>query len=142
MPYPSSFPSFLNLLPDLRRISNICKHYYIELNIKTDFQKKTDGFEHSNDLLNALLNMYIPELTQVIRFGIVCDRNLHVIPWLSNSWRIFDPKLLGMFESSTGVAIFKKYMKLKIYTTLGYIVSLILLNLGHVFRFRIVSRMC
>ena len=26
---------------------------------------------------------------------------------------------------------------LKIYTTLGYIVSLILLNLGHVFRFRI-----
>ena len=31
---------------------------------------------------------------------------------------------------------------LKIYTTLGYIVSLILLNLGHVFRFRIVSRMC
>ena len=28
---------------------------------------------------------------------------------------------------------------LKIYTTLGYIVSLILLNLGHVFRFRIVS---
>ena len=27
-------------------------------------------------------------------------------------------------------------------TTLGYIVSLILLNLGHVFRFRIVSRMC
>ena len=31
---------------------------------------------------------------------------------------------------------------LKIYTTLGYIVSLILLNLGHVFRFRIVSRKC
>ena len=31
---------------------------------------------------------------------------------------------------------------LKIYTTLGYIVSLILLNLGHMFRFRIVSRMC
>ena len=31
---------------------------------------------------------------------------------------------------------------LKIYTTLGYIVSLILLNLGHVFRFRIISRMC
>ena len=32
----------------------------------------------------------------------------------------------------------------KIYATLGYIVSLILLNLGHVFRFRfrIVSRMC
>ena len=29
---------------------------------------------------------------------------------------------------------------LKIYTTLGYIVSLILLNLGHVFRFGIVSR--
>ena len=27
------------------------------------------------------------------------------------------------------------------YTTLGYIVSLILLNLGHVFAFRIVSRM-
>ena len=26
---------------------------------------------------------------------------------------------------------------MKIYTTLGYIVSLILLNLGHVFRFRI-----
>ena len=35
-----------------------------------------------------------------------------------------------------GMSIF-----LKIYTTLGYIVSLILLNLGHVFRFRIVSRM-
>ena len=34
---------------------------------------------------------------------------------------------------------FNKYTK--IYTTLGYIVSLILLNLGHVFRFRIVSRM-
>ena len=32
--------------------------------------------------------------------------------------------------------------KRKIYTTLGYIVSLILLNLEHVFRFRIVSRMC
>ena len=31
---------------------------------------------------------------------------------------------------------------MKIYTTLGYIVSLILLNLGHVFCFRIVSRMC
>ena len=31
---------------------------------------------------------------------------------------------------------------MKIYTTLGYIVSLILLNLGHVFRFCIVSRMC
>ena len=30
-------------------------------------------------------------------------------------------------------------LKLKIYTTLGYIVSLILLNLGHVFRFHIVS---
>ena len=29
---------------------------------------------------------------------------------------------------------------LKTYTTLGYIVSLILLNLGHVFRFRIVNR--
>ena len=28
---------------------------------------------------------------------------------------------------------------MKIYTTLGYIVSLILLNLGHVFSFRIVS---
>ena len=27
---------------------------------------------------------------------------------------------------------------MKIYTTLGYVVSLILLNLGHVFRFRIV----
>ena len=33
-------------------------------------------------------------------------------------------------------------LTLKIYTTLGYIVSLILLNLGYVFRFRIVSRMC
>ena len=33
-------------------------------------------------------------------------------------------------------------LKLKIYTTLGCIVSLILLNLGHVFRYRIVSRMC
>ena len=33
-------------------------------------------------------------------------------------------------------------LNLKIYTTLGYIVSLILLNLGHVFRFRIVSLMC
>ena len=31
---------------------------------------------------------------------------------------------------------------MKICTTLGYIVSLILLKLGHVFRFRIVSRMC
>ena len=31
---------------------------------------------------------------------------------------------------------------MEIYTTLGYIVSLILLNLGHVFRFRIISRMC
>ena len=29
---------------------------------------------------------------------------------------------------------------MKIYTTLGYIVSLILLHLEHVFRFRIVSR--
>ena len=28
-------------------------------------------------------------------------------------------------------------LTMKIYTTLGYIVSLILLNLGHVFRFRI-----
>ena len=34
-----------------------------------------------------------------------------------------------------------RFKILKIYTTLGYIVSLILLNLGHVFRFRIVSRM-
>ena len=33
------------------------------------------------------------------------------------------------------------FINLKIYTTLGYIVSLILLNLGHVFRFRIVSHM-
>ena len=33
-------------------------------------------------------------------------------------------------------------LTMKICTTLGYIVSLILLNLGHVFRFRIVSRMC
>ena len=33
-------------------------------------------------------------------------------------------------------------LNLKIYTTPGYTVSLILLNLGHVFRFRIVSRMC
>ena len=33
-------------------------------------------------------------------------------------------------------------LNLKLYTTLGYIVSLILLNLEHVFRFRIVSRMC
>ena len=32
------------------------------------------------------------------------------------------------------------FLPLKIYTTLGYIVSLILLNLGHVFCFRIVSR--
>ena len=31
---------------------------------------------------------------------------------------------------------------LKVYTTLGYIVSLIPFNLRHVFRFRIVSRMC
>ena len=37
---------------------------------------------------------------------------------------------------------YTRYIILKIYTTLGYIVSLILLNLGHVFRFRIVSRMC
>ena len=33
-------------------------------------------------------------------------------------------------------------LNLKIYTTLGYIVSLIPLNLEHVFRFRIVNRMC
>ena len=32
--------------------------------------------------------------------------------------------------------------KLKTHTTLGYIVSLILLNLGHVFCFCIVSCMC
>ena len=35
-----------------------------------------------------------------------------------------------------------KYMFLKIYTTLGYIVSPILLNLGYVFHFHIVGRMC
>ena len=34
------------------------------------------------------------------------------------------------------------HLKLKIRTTLGYIVSLILLNVGHVFHFRFVSRMC
>ena len=34
----------------------------------------------------------------------------------------------------------KKVMNLKIYTTLGYIVSLILFSLGHVLRFRIVGR--
>ena len=41
-------------------------------------------------------------------------------------------------------ALTKEYeiLSLKIYTTLGYIVSLILLNLRHVFRFRIISRMC
>ena len=33
-------------------------------------------------------------------------------------------------------------LNLKMYTIFGYIVSLILLNLGHVFRFRIFSRMC
>ena len=33
-------------------------------------------------------------------------------------------------------------INLKIYTTVDYIVSLILLSLGHVFRFHIVSRMC
>ena len=33
-------------------------------------------------------------------------------------------------------------LNLKIYTTLAYIVSLILLNLGHVFRFRISSAVC
>ena len=38
--------------------------------------------------------------------------------------------------------LLKLSLKLKIYTTLGYIVSQIPLNLGHVFRFRIVSRMC
>ena len=32
-----------------------------------------------------------------------------------------------------------KHLELEIYTTLGYIVLLILLNLGHVFRFRIVE---
>ena len=34
-----------------------------------------------------------------------------------------------------------KLNKSKIYKTLGYIVSLILLNLGHVFHFHIIGRM-
>ena len=38
--------------------------------------------------------------------------------------------------------IWNAHVIMKIYTTLGYIVSRILLNLGRVFRFRIVSRMC
>ena len=44
--------------------------------------------------------------------------------------------LLPVWVTVTYYFIFE----LKIYTALGYIVSLILLNLGHVFRFRIVSR--
>ena len=44
-----------------------------------------------------------------------------------------------MIYTNAYVHAYENY-QLKIYTTLGYIVSLILLNLGHVFRFRIVSR--
>ena len=45
-------------------------------------------------------------------------------------------KTYGKLEKSLGTT---KLQCLKIYTTHGYAVPLILLNLGHVFRFRIVS---
>ena len=44
------------------------------------------------------------------------------------------------FNSNKNFSDYKFFLKK--YTTLGYIVSLILLNFRHVFRFRIVSRIC
>ena len=61
------------------------------------------------------------------------DFRQHFSSYWSNAVKL-PAKTLYLVQSSTYLT------NMKIYTTLGYIVSLILLNLGHVFRFRIVSR--
>ena len=57
-------------------------------------------------------------------------------------WRVVDTIVQQEFVNLmvSTEASWWNILTMKIYTTLGYIVSLIFLNLGHVFRFR--GRMC
>ena len=70
-------------------------------------------------------------------FLLKCQRLLWYIYLSSKNFAVIDPFWTG---DVLNIFVSNRNFVLKIYTTLGYIVSLILLNLGHVFRFRIVSR--
>ena len=60
----------------------------------------------------------------------------------TNTWFITELQIRVFCHGHLGFLLTLLFGGSVIYTTLGYIVSQILLNLGHVFRFRIVSCMC
>ena len=72
-----------------------------------------------------------------MRNYIHCHGFTQLFKYYCNKDKIYYNQFNGLDRS-----LLVKHLELKIYTTLGYIVSLILLNLGHVFRFRIVSWRC
>ena len=84
--------------------------------------------ENKRKLQNKTLKMLLlPTVSKIISFP-------NIIEQLRTD--------ISMFINKTCQILLTFHYQLKIYTTLGYIVTQILLNLGHVFRFReIVNRM-